>query len=500
LRTTTLVYQTSCVPAKRSPTLSNSTKIYVKPNLHPYLSTAPGVWQPAIRLTNNALTDSLPTLVAPDGSPVCVWDANGTVRYSPLDDWNPKEVYAEYTTANQAASLDAVTMPGGAAIAYTVQTESGVDIFASFYDAALDRWSLPQRLTNDEHAESALSLACDGANLLVAYLKTQTERNDIDIEINGEIHHLENIPQPARTDLCLLRYTLSSDIAVGSITIEPSNPLPGSAATISASIENRGDIPLANARIAFFDGDPNEGALISGIQVISETFIAGAKKNVSVLWDVPADVNAHEIFVVADPCMSVDDRDRSNNTASVTTVLPDLTIESCRSTDVSGNSVALTARVINSGALPSGPFHVSWRLGSADGEEIGISTLESMRPEESYEATYIWNMAGRTFSDEHLQLFAVADAGDDIFEFDETNNLNNVIIHKDSDCPEGDLNGDYCINLEDFSRLANKDIWLVADGCGEPDWCSGADLDHSGAVDMTDIAELTSNWLTCIAP
>ncbi len=462
-----------------------------------YLLTAAGVWQPAIRLTNNTLTDSLPTLVAPDGSPVCVWDANGTVTYSPLDAWNPKEVYTQYTSANQAASLDAVTMPGGGAIAYTVQTESGVDIFASFYDAALDLWSLPRRLTNDEHAEAALSLACDGVNLVVAYLKTQTERNDIDIEINGQIHHLENIPQPAQTDLCLLRYSLGNDIAVGSITIEPSNPFPGSSATITASIENRGDIPLENAQIEFFDGDPNRGNRIGDIEVITKTFIAGAEKNVSVSWNVPADVNAHDIYVVADPCMSVDDRDRSNNTVSVRTVLPDLTIESCRSTDVSGNSVALTAKVVNSGVLPSGAFDVSWRLGSETGEQIGISSLESMEPDASYEVTYTWNMAGRTFSDEYIEVFAVADAADNVFEFDETNNLNNVLIHTSSDLPEGDLNGDYCVNFGDFSKLADLHLGAV---CSEPDWCAGADFDHNEILDMTDIAELTSYWLTCVAP
>jgi hypothetical protein len=393
------------------------------------LSMVDGVWQPAIRLTNSVVEDTLPVLVAPNGSATCVWDVNGILTYTPLADWNPKVVYTEHTLANQAPCLDGITMPGGAAVAYTVQTESGIDIFASFYDAGLDRWSLPRRLTNDEHAESALSLTCDGANLVVAFLKTQTERNDIDIEIGGEIQHLKGIPQPGRTDLCLLRHTLGNDLAASSIIIEPSNPAPASAATVTATIENRGDIPLQGAEVTFYDGEPNNGGIIIGNkQVISETLIAGGTKTLSVIWDVPTDVNSHELFVVADPCMTIDDRDRSNNMESMQTVLPDLSIESCRSTDVSGTTVALTARLINTGVVPAGAFEIGWRLGSVDGEQIGTSIIESLDPEESYEVTHIWNMAGQIFSDEYIHVFAVADPTDAVSEFDEDNNLYSMTV------------------------------------------------------------------------
>jgi hypothetical protein len=389
-------------------------------------------------------------------------------------------------------------MPGGAAVAYTVQTESGVDIFASFYDALLDRWSLPRQLTDDEHAESALSLTCDGANLVIAYLKTQTVRNDIDIEIGGEMQHLKNIPQPARTDLCLLRHTLGNDLAASSITIEPSNPVPGSAATITATIENRGDIPLQGAEVAFYDGDPNNRENIIGDkQVISQTFIAGGTKKLSVVWDIPAEPNSHEIFVVADPCMNLDDRDRSNNTVSTLTVLPDLSIESCRSTDVSGTKVSLTARVTNAGVIPTAAFDLCWRLGSSEGEEIGKSTFESLDAGEIREVAYIWNMAGRTFSDEYIQVFALADDPNSIYEFDEKNNTHSITVHQQLGCPKWDLDGDYRVNMEDFSILAG--FWSH-EGCSEPDWCSGIDFDHSGKIDILDVKMLAEHWLEGITP
>jgi hypothetical protein len=76
------------------------------------LSTANGAWQTAIRLTDDSVEDAMPLLVAPSGVPMCVWNADGTLVYAKLQDWNPRPVYSEYTLANEAPSLDGVTMQG----------------------------------------------------------------------------------------------------------------------------------------------------------------------------------------------------------------------------------------------------------------------------------------------------------------------------------------------------------------------------------------------------
>ncbi len=190
-------------------------------------STVAGVWQAAVRLMTDGVEDSLPVLVAPNGTPTCVWSASNTLAYSSLNAWNPKPVFSEYTLANQAPTLGGITMPGGAAVAYAVQGSNGVDMVASFYDAALDRWSLPRQLTEDDHAESALALAHDGTNVVIAYLNTQTLRTNVDMVIGGQTNHLVNVPQPGRTDLCLLRYSLGNDLAVvpGSLFLNPINRL-----------------------------------------------------------------------------------------------------------------------------------------------------------------------------------------------------------------------------------------------------------------------------------
>ncbi|MBP7052470.1 MAG: carboxypeptidase regulatory-like domain-containing protein [Phycisphaerae bacterium] len=389
------------------------------------MATVNGVWQEALRLTEDDVEDSSPALLTPKGVPMCVWDANGTATYSRLDPWNPRVVYNEATDANDCMALAGVTLPVGGAIAYTTQGPNGVDIVASFYDADLDLWSQPRQLTHDEHAESALSLTCDGNDLVLAYLKTQTVREDMDVEINGQMTHIENVPQPGRVDLCMLRHTPARDAAVvaGSVAVEPGNPSPGQTATITATIENAGDLPLQDVQVAFYDGDPNSGdTLIGDVQVLSGILIAGGKQDVLTSWTVPSGEQSHRVFVVVDPYGTVSDRDPENNRVSKLTVLPDLTVETCWSSDFSPREALLTARVTNTGAILSGPFQVSWRLNTPDGNEIGSSEVQMLVAGGACEVSTIWDLSYDLDPNEGGQVFVVLDSPGSVLESDEGNN------------------------------------------------------------------------------
>jgi hypothetical protein len=396
------------------------------------ISTSSGVWGGALRLTNNDVEDSCPVMVNPDRTPIIVWDCNNTLFYTPLGAWNPKQVYSQYTLNNQAATLAGVTMADGAAIAYTVQGPSGVDIMASFYDAVLDRWSLPRRLTFDEDVESAVSLGFDGDRLIVAYLKTQTERNAVDVEIDGQMYHLDNIPEPGRTDLCILQHTLGYDLSVdsNSIVLEPANPKPGLPATIRATVANSGDLGAENVAVVFYNGDPDSGGgIIGDTQIIAGNLIPGGANEVSVSWDVSADIsNSNEIFVVVDPCLAVDDRDRSNNTASKFAVLPDVEVENVWSTELSPNSVMLIARIANTGATAAKNVTVSWRIGSREGTEIGSDLISTLACNGVYEASWVWDVNGVFDGNEYVKVFGVASSASGVPDFDERNNTFSLVI------------------------------------------------------------------------
>lgn len=397
-----------------------------------YVSTVDGVWQPAVRLTENTIEDSSPVVISPSGMATCVWDANGIVTYSLVEDWNPRAICTGAMDANDHCILEGVTLPSGGAIVYTLQKASGTDIYASFYDVDTDLWSLPRQLTHDESVESSLSLTHDENNLLIAYLKTRTLRTGMDIEIDGQTVHLEDVPQPGRVDLCMLRYSVGHDMAVagGSLMMEPETPAPGQMAIVSAIIENQGDLLVKNATLTFYDGDPAVGGIVIGDpQNIPEVLVGGETKRISILWCVPTDDRSHEVFVVVDAGPNIDDRDSTNDVASLSSMMADLTIETCWSDDIWGRQVALTARIVNTGVVSCGAFDVSWRLNNPNGFEIGRRTIDGITAHATYEAAFTWDMRDLVEPGQSVQVFAIADAEQRIAEVDEANNVASCVVY-----------------------------------------------------------------------
>jgi hypothetical protein len=89
---------------------------------------------------------------------------------------------------------------------------------------------------------------------------------------------------------------------------------------------------------------------------------------------------------------------------------------------VSDTAVLLVARVRNTGASAAGPFDVAWRLGTANGAELGRRTVESLVPGAMAEIAFTWETGGRRDLGEFAAVYAVADAGAAIEESDEANN------------------------------------------------------------------------------
>jgi len=67
-----------------------------------------------------------------------------------------------------------------------------------------------------------------------------------------------------------------------------------------------------------------------------------------------------------------------------------------------------------------------------------------------------------------------------------------VAVYLYDPCPL-DFDDNNGVELSDYARLAGN--WREND-CTEPDWCSEADLDYSGAVDFSDLLIFVKYWLS----
>jgi hypothetical protein len=184
----------------------------------------------------------------------------------------------------------------------------------------------------------------------------------------------------------------------------------------------------------FYDGDPDSGGSIIGdTQTISDNLIPGGANEVSVSWDVPTDSsNSHEIFVVVDPCLAVDDRDRSNNTASKFAVLPDVEVKNSWSTELSPNSVMLIARIANTGVTAAKHVTVSWRIGSREGTEIGSDLIGTLACDGVYEASCVLDVNGVFDSNGYVKVFGVVSSASGVPDFDERNNAFSLLVNNPS--------------------------------------------------------------------
>ena len=447
-----------------------------------HILTQEGVWQAAQRLTDDSIEDSLPTLVAPDGSPMVVWSCGGTLKYTLLGDWNPNDVYAQEPLVGKAPTLDGVTIPGGAAIAYAAQGPEGVDIVAAFYDSDLDQWSLPRKLTHDDATERAISMAYNGSELAMAYLKTQTIREDVEADLDGDGVNettIENVPKPGRTDLYVLYYSLGEDLAVrpGSIGVDPANPAPGTTASIHATIENLGDLPAEDIQVAAYDGDPDMGGTLIAQTSIGE-LMAGGSEVVSIPWGVPSDLDAHRIYVVVDPQLNFDDRDRSNNNDSVWCVLPDMVVQTGSSEVISDGQFSITTRVANQGVIPTGLFRVSWRLGADDGPEITSKEVETIPAGSFRDVSIVWDMNGYDIRTGVATIYTVIDPSNQVIEADESNNTYFLTVAHPDALIDSDGDG-----LSDY--VEDRGCTLTDDGDTDNDGITDGieDSNHNGVVD-----------------
>lgn len=380
-------------------------------------------WSGPTRLTNDAITDTTPSLA---------YDAAGTLHLAWLRNRNLVWLRNSWN-ANDAQTVRAGSAEGGflgfrlsrasngnLALVWQAMQDSGANLAYSVYDAAASAWSVDQSLMSNSSVEAAHSPAfgSDG-NLYLAYQKIAVNLVTQTVQISPTLTMtVTNLPQRGQSDLAFLAHTIGRDLAFDSLTAAPANPAPGRSVTLTAVLRNAGDLSIAAPQVTFYDG-----ATPIVTQTLALTLTAGYTTKVQTVWVLPALAVSHTLRAAADPAGQVVETDETNNVVTLTTTLPDLAVDHVYAT-YAPNAITVTARLSNTGALSLGaPFTVALRLtdpvtgalaGSirisdniAAGGQITV-TLPLTRPA---------SLAGRG-----NQAWLTADAGNAVTEADENNN------------------------------------------------------------------------------
>jgi len=455
-------------------------------------------WGTVAQLTADVVEDASPQAAYDsNGELFLVWYGDGDiVMATDLSLADEQTIVDQQGEASSGAADFRVASGDGGQISLVWQDASDdlVDMWYASYDPAVSIWSKPQRLTSDESMEHAMAPVFDGSgDLVVAYDKVQIVRETRTVIVGGDEIQIDNVPVPSQTDLYVLRHVVSGDLTVDSadVTVSPENPLAGMLAAVKARVRNLGDVPATSVTVAFYDGDPNNAGTLIDTATISGPLVGGDEAEVNVGWLVPASTAPHDVYVVVDPSLEQEDRDRNNNTAVLAGVMkPDVAITEIGAQTAGPNHI-ITVRVANDGALDVTMVNVALRKDAVDGELLtSFSIADPIVPGAYRDVSWVWEDAG-PFPGGSAEVFAVADEANEIDEFDEDNNVRWALARNIRSINPGDWDGDGDVDLSDYAEFPGciSGPWQAPSFVMPSQGCLDAfDFDADADVDLQDFA------------
>jgi hypothetical protein len=170
------------------------------------------------------------------------------------------------------------------------------------------------------------------------------------------------------------------------------------------------------------------------------------------------------VYVVVDPALVQEDRNRANNTANMLALSPDLAVSEMSVLNSATNRRMVNARIVNAGSFTSGSgFDVTFRRGATNGPVLATGAVDPLPAGGQYDANFEWNLSGSTFTTAFETVYAVADANGSVSESEKGNNFGmvQVMTSLDSD-------GDGLLDAEEM-RFGSSPYVKDTDGDGLAD-------------------------------
>ncbi len=313
--------------------------------------------------------------------------------------------------------LELVVGPGETPIAlWRARSDTGVDLWYSVYDQNKDRWSAPTQLTDDEVVEGGYDAIVNSESQAMvlyvgrplAYAERTIEGQKIVYPVFGTDNELFYITSSAAN---------TRDLVVTDLVISPGNPAPGSSVHVSGTLVNAGSLTVDPAYLVFRDGNDDISLFYD-----AGPLAAGNRATFGFDWIVPLGDQEHILSAIADPDDVIDESDEGNNTISQTLVLPDLHVAWWAS-DYTSQTITVTVGVENGGviAVPA-PFAVGLAAGSPlTIPYASLVVYDDLDAGEIFSVTFDFDSVA-DLPPAAVTSYAVVDASQQVFEFDESNN------------------------------------------------------------------------------
>ena len=188
-------------------------------------------------------------------------------------------------------------------------------------------------------------------------------------------------------------------ISINDIVFSNLSPAANEEITITATIHNIGNADANNILVQFYDGDPDNGGILIGEQVIS-SITAGSSATAQINWI--AQEGTHEIYVVIDPNNDIAESNEGNNIASksleVTIALPDLTVSPndiiFSNPDPQTTDITFKVTIHNNGEADATNVVVQFFDGDPEtGQLIATANIQSIQAGDSSTVETWWDVS-----------------------------------------------------------------------------------------------------------
>jgi hypothetical protein len=385
--------------------------------------------------------------------------------------------------------------PGGnLALVWHEQSKSGVDAHYAVYDAAAARWSEDEQLFADAALERSFAPAWDDAgNLVIAYNRVQISTGPKTVTTEGgETLTIDNVPQPGRVDLAVVKRALAKDVGfkAGDFTADGAGFLPGDRVTLTATVRNLGDLPVENVQVAFYDGDPALG----GVEILPRQTVPGvldgaASAAVTAEWIMPGPAVRHTLYAVLDPDHLLAEANRGNNQLSLEIGGIDLAASLVSRNVGRDGSARVVVEVVNRGA-PAAPIStvaIRYAEAAAGSPPLATAVLPGLDP--GVLAQVGLDLPAGSVGTERL-FTVTADDASAVADIDRSNN--NVTFAMGvttSPCP-GDCGGDGQVTIDELITMVN-----IALGTKPVSECSVGDTSGDGDITIDEIIQAVNRAL-----
>lgn len=345
-----------------------------------------GVWGTTTAFTTNALGNrNARVAVSPTGNVYWVWQQGSDLMMSTNFSASQTLVRADSQTAGFSDFAMTLGLANNLFLLWQGMTTNGCHAHYAVYDPVSATWSQDELLRSDPPLERSFAPVWDNAgNLTVAYDVIDVFTTNITATLtNGTVVTITNVPQPGEVDIAVTKHALIRDLALlpGDFTASGNNYLQGDAVTLTANVQNLGDLGMSNVVVSFYDGNPNSGGiLISNVTLAG--WLPGAATNglATALWVVPDSSSNHVLYAVVDQTNAAAEFNPTNNTQSVSVGGTDLAVSLVSYNALADGSVRVIAQVQNLGAPAATNSMLAIRSYGQTGTPLATAQVPALDP------------------------------------------------------------------------------------------------------------------------